>query len=167
MGGNDISSIAQDAIAGVPVDQLLAQTEEMLGHAHTAVDWLLGDPDKFPNGVYVVFANVYEFTDFTGDVLSCPAASVAGFDANPPNPELLMASLTMINDRYMQTAAEYGADLVFMFEGFCGHGYHSGDAGSECYRGPNIENWFDLTCIHPSPTGHGELASMFLNVISE
>ena len=36
-----------------------------------------------------------------------------------------------------------------------------------CYRGPDMDNWFDFTCIHPTPTGHGALADMFFDVISE
>ena len=54
-----------------------------------------------------------------------------------------------------------------MFENFCGHGFHANDPASPCYRGPGQENWFDLTCIHPTPTGHGELADWFLATIEE
>ena len=50
-------------------------------------------------------------------MLSCPAAGVAGFDANPENPELLVASLTMINERYTESAIEFGSDVVFSFVG--------------------------------------------------
>jgi hypothetical protein len=36
-----------------------------------------------------------------------------------------------------------------------------------CYRGPGAEVWFDLTCIHPNPTGHDKITDMFMAVVSE
>ena len=167
MGGNDGAALAKDYLDGVPLADILAELEAMVSQHEMAIEWLLEDPDKFPSGVFVVNANVYEFTDFTLDFLSCPAAGTAGFDSNPDNPDILLGSLVHINEEYMRIAEENGTDVVFMAEGFCGHGYHSDDPASPCYRGPGNENWFDLTCIHPNPTGHGELAQMFLDVITE
>jgi len=167
MGGNDGSAMAKDYIDGVPLDMILAELEMMVAQHEAAVDWLVGDASKFPNGVFVVNANVYEFTDFTLDFLSCPTAGLAGFNMNPDNPEVLLGSLNTINGEYMRVAEENGTDVVFMSEGFCGHGYHADDPSSPCYRGPDNETWFDLTCIHPTPTGHGALAQMFLDVITE
>lgn len=166
MGGNDVSNIAQDAIAGVPVADQFAELEAMVHDHELAIQWLT-DPARFTNGIYVVNANVYEFTDYTVDLLSCPAAGTAGFDMNPENPALLLGSLNLINEEYMRIAQENGTDVVFMFEGFCGHGFHADDPTSPCYRGAGSENWFDFTCIHPTPTGHMALADMFINVITE
>ena len=67
----------------------------------------------------------------------------------------------------MRVAVETGSDLVFFLENFCGHGYHNTDADAACYRGPDTERWFDLTCTHPNPTGHRELAQMFFNIVLE
>ena len=167
MGGNDGAALAKDYLDGVPLADILAELEAMVSQHEMAIEWLLEDPSKFPSGVFVVNANVYEFTDFTLDFLSCPAAGTAGFDSNPENPDVLLGSLVHINEEYMRIAEENGTDVVFMSEGFCGHGYHADDPASPCYRGPGNENWFDLTCIHPNPTGHGELAQMFLDVITE
>jgi lysophospholipase L1-like esterase len=167
MGGNDGAALARDYLDGVPLATILEDLEMVVAQHEMAIDWLVGDPNKFPAGVFVVNANVYEFTDFTLDFLSCPAAGTAGFDSNPENPAILLGSLNHINEEYMRIAEENGTDVVFMFEGFCGHGYHSGDPASPCYRGPGNENWFDLTCIHPTATGHGELAQMFMDVITE
>lgn len=167
MGGNDASNLAQDAIDGVPAGDLFAELEQVIAYHEEALDWLVGDPAKFPNGIFVVNANVYEFTDYTVDVLSCPAADVAGFSNNPDDPMLLLSSLNLINEEYMRIAVEHGTDVVFMFEGFCGHGFKSSQEDNVCYRGPDEPNWFDFTCIHPTGVGHGELAQMFFNVISE
>ncbi|MCA9653566.1 MAG: SGNH/GDSL hydrolase family protein [Myxococcales bacterium] len=166
MGGNDVSAIVQDSIAGAPLADSLMQLEEMVANHEAAVQWLT-DPATFPNGAFVVNANVYEFTDYTVDLLSCPAADLAGFSSNPESPEVLLGSLNLINEEYMRIAQENGTDVVFMFEAFCGHGFHSGDETTACYRGPGNDNWFDLTCIHPTPEGHSQIADMFLSVISE
>jgi lysophospholipase L1-like esterase len=167
MGGNDGSALAKNYLDGVPLVTILEELEEMVAHHEMAIDWLVGDPAKFPAGVFVVNANVYEFTDFTLDFLSCPAAGTAGFGQNPENPDILLGSLNHINEEYMRIAEENGTDVVFMFEGFCGHGFHANDPSGPCYRGPGNANWFDFTCIHPTSTGHGELAQMFLDVIAE
>ncbi|MCX4248024.1 SGNH/GDSL hydrolase family protein [Paraliomyxa miuraensis] len=166
MGGNDAAALAKDYIDGVPLADVLADLEVMVGHHEMAIQWLL-DPGKFPNGVFVVNANVYEFTDATMDLLSCPAAGTAGFNGNPENPDVLRGALLHINEEYARIAGENGTDVVFMAEGFCGHGFHADDASSPCYRGPGNGNWFDFTCIHPTPGGHEALADMFINVISE
>ena len=166
MGGNDIASIAKDSIEGVTEDALWEDVEGMINLQRQAVEWLL-EPGRFPNGVYVVYANVYEFTDATADLLSCPAAGLAGFDQNPDDPAQLIEMMTYINGEYAKLAAETGTDMVFMFEGLCGHGFRADDPTSECYRGPGNDTWFDLTCIHPTPDGHHALANMFLDVIDE
>jgi lysophospholipase L1-like esterase len=167
MGGNDGAALAKDYLDGVPLATILEELDTMVANHEQAIDWLVGDAAKFPSGVFVVNANVYEFTDATLDFLSCPAAGTAGFNSNPDNPDVLLGSLRLINEEYMRIAEENGTDVVFMSEGFCGHGYHADDPSSPCYRGAGNETWFDFTCIHPTPTGHGELAQMFLSVISE
>lgn len=165
MGGNDIAAIAKDAVEGVNEAALWEDAEAMLEWQRQAIHWLVDDPNKFPNGIDVVYANVYEFTDATADLLSCPAAGLAGFDANPEDPELLIDLVTYINSEYAKLAAETQTDMVFMFEGFCGHGFRADDPESQCYRGPDNATWFDLTCIHPTPKGHEALAQMFMDVI--
>ncbi len=167
MGGNDGAAIAKDYLDGTPLADLLAEVEAMVAEHEAAVKWLVEDPDKFPNGVFVVNANVYEFTDVTFDFLSCPTAGLAGFNSSAKMPDVLQGSLKHINEEYMRIAQENGTDVVFMSEGFCGHGFHAGDPESQCYRGPDNATWFDLTCIHPTPEGHAALADMFLNTIAE
>lgn len=167
MGGNDGAALAKDYLDGVPLATVLEELDMMVANHEAAIDWLVGDAGTFPNGVFVVNANVYEFTDSTLDFLSCPAAGTAGFNSNPDNPAVLLGSQRFINEEYMRIAEENGTDVVFMSEGFCGHGYHADDPESACYRGEGNETWFDFTCIHPTPTGHEALAEMFMNVISE
>ncbi len=165
-GGNDLASLAQDAIDGVPYDELQATVDEFVQLKRDAIEWL-ADPARFPNGIFVVFANIYEFTDGTADVLACDGAGLGGFDMPVPNPDELTQLILGANEQYVSIAVDTQTDVHFMLETFCGHGFANEDPAAPCYRGPGTERWFDLTCIHPNPTGHGALADNFLSVILE
>lgn len=167
MGGNDVASITKDGIDGVPVGTLMVEAQQFIDLMRGAVEWFYDDPGKFPNGVFVIFANVYEYTDGTADIGSCPGASLAGFDGEWDDPQALKDMMLWINEQYMAIAADTGTDMLFLLEGFCGHGFRSDDPTAACYRGPGNDNWFDATCIHPDPTGHGALSDMFLAIIDE
>jgi lysophospholipase L1-like esterase len=160
MGGNDIASYAKDHL---PVDQALAQADGMLGEFREAITWLKS-PAHFPNGSYVIFANVYEFTDTSGNLSSCPAAGIAGFSGTWAEG---VAVLPYINEGYMKIAVDTRSDMIFMAEAFCGHGFAKDDASLQCYRGPNTPQYFDLTCIHPNAEGANVIANLFMDVVNE
>ncbi|MBI5499172.1 MAG: SGNH/GDSL hydrolase family protein [Deltaproteobacteria bacterium] len=170
VGGNDIASIRQRIADGDPLDDIWTQTREFVGLVEETVHWLVDDPTRFPYGVYVIFANMFEFTDGTGDIGSCTAADLGGFGApiaDPVRAEALEDMVIWANEQYMRIAVETHTDMILMLEHFCGHGFHSDDPATRCYRGPGTERWFDLTCIHPNPTGHSVIADMFLAVVDE
>jgi lysophospholipase L1-like esterase len=167
MGGNDLAAIAKDGANGKPLGEVMADAEQFIQYMRDAVHWFVDDPNKFPNGVFVMFANVYEFTDGTGDVTSCPAAGLGGFDKPWDNPDDLKALMIWINEQYMDIAVETQTDMIFMLENFCGHGFKADDPTAPCYRGPDSPNYFDLTCIHPTPDGHGVISDMFTAVVDE
>ena len=111
-----------------------------------------------------VYLEIQGFTDATGDLESCELAALAGFSGN----WLAGASAVILfNERFMQTAVRHQVDMIFTLEAFCGHGFRADDPAGQCYRGPDTETWFDLTCIHPTPVGHRVIADMFLAVIDE
>ncbi len=165
MGGNDMSAIAKEAAEGDAPSQSMAKVDLALQQLEEAITWMK-DPARFPNGSYVVFANVYEYTDATGDLASCPAATLAGFDSGTAAAQMTAAYLRA-TEQYLRIAVEHQVDMVFSLENFCGHGFHNDDPNSVCYRGPAAERWFDLTCIHPNPTGHAALAKLFSTTIAE
>ncbi|MBI5497345.1 MAG: SGNH/GDSL hydrolase family protein [Deltaproteobacteria bacterium] len=163
MGGNDFADMTRAGSAGAPMSEMRPQAEATVAAFEAALRWLK-DPARFPSGSDVIFANIYEYTDGTGDVLSCPGARLLTITERwPDGPEILLWT----NSQLMRVAVETGADLLFLQETFCGHGFHNTDSAARCYRGPGTERWFDLTCIHPTPTGHGVLADMFLAVVDE
>jgi lysophospholipase L1-like esterase len=165
-GGNDLSSLTQAAIDGATEEMLWAQIENAIELERGAVQWLK-DPKNFPNGTHVVFANLYEFTDGTGEVMACDVSGLAGFDQPIPAPDQLAEMVVWANEQYMSIATETGADMIFLLESFCGHGFNADDPAAPCYRGPGAETWFDLTCIHPNPTGHQQITDMFMAVVGE
>lgn len=158
MGGNDIASWAKDKLTTA---QATAAADTSAALLRGAIDWLKA-PGRFVNGVYVVFANVYEYTDTSGDMASCPTATLAGMSGSWPQGK---PAVVHFQEQYMKIAVETQTDMAFMLERFCGHGYKRKDASLQCYRGPGAELWFDATCIHPTPKGHAQIADMFLDVI--
>lgn len=167
MGGNDIASITKDGLDGETPAQIWPKVQEFVQLKREAVEWFVSDPSKFPNGVFVIFANMFEFTDGTGDTTACPAAGLAGFGAEWADPQALKDMVIWANEQYVKIAVDTGTDMIFMLENFCGHGFNHNDPSSPCYRGPTAENWFDLSCIHPNPTGHGQIADYFMAVVNE
>ncbi|MEQ1502145.1 MAG: SGNH/GDSL hydrolase family protein [Myxococcota bacterium] len=164
VGGNDLASLQQGFQEGVPVDQSWAETEAFMGLVREAVAWMT-DPVRFPNGNAVILTNLYEYTDGTGEVTACPGAALAGYQdtTDPDLAEMVVWSM----EQFMSISVDNGTDLVFLLETFCGHGYNRDDATGQCYRGPDTDLWFDLTCIHPNPTGHQVIADLFMDVVRE
>ncbi|MDB5214734.1 MAG: hypothetical protein JWO86_2661 [Myxococcaceae bacterium] len=158
MGGNDIASWAR---AKLSTADAMVQVDAAADRLRAAIDWLQA-PGRFPNGVFVTFANVYEYTDTSGDLGSCPTAQLASMSGTWPTG---VPAIVHLQERYLQIATETKTDMIFLLEHFCGHGYKRDDPTLQCYRGPGAELWFDLTCIHPSPKGHEQIANLFLDVI--
>jgi len=165
MGGNDLARIAQETGGGAKPAVAWDLAESAVDHMRESANWLK-DEENFPNGHFVVFANVYEFTDGTAQVESCQLSGLAGFDPIESLGDALLV-IGWIEDQYARIAQETNSDMIFMFEEFQGHGFLHDDPSAPGYRGPGNDNWFDLTCIHPTPTGHGVIADMFLATVAE
>lgn len=164
VGGNDLAALQQGFQDQLPPDELWAITDAFITKTRDAVAWMT-DPVRFPNGNFVILTNPYEYTDGTGEVTACPGAALAGYqDTTDP---LLQDMVVSATEELMSVSVDYGTDLVFLLESFCGHGYNRDDPNGRCYRGPGAELWFDLTCIHPNPVGHAVLADLFMDVVLE
>jgi lysophospholipase L1-like esterase len=158
MGGNDIANWSKNNMSTQQAMQAADDAATLLGDA---LRWLK-DPQHFPAGSYVVFANVYEYTDTSGDLLSCPSAALAGMSGNWSQGA---PAVVHFQEKYMELAVQTKTDMVFLLETFCGHGFKRDDPSLQCYRGPGAELWFDMTCIHPNPKGHVQIAKLFTDVI--
>jgi len=163
LGGNDLFSIARHLVGGsIDAQGAVEEAHAAAAQLGDALTWFDDRTDLFPNGVYVVFANIYEYTDGTGDLGSCPSAGILGFDAQVPE---MRAALVAAEEDYMQLAVEHHRDMIFMLEHFCGHGFRADDPNTQCYRGPGAQTWFDGTCLHPNETGHRTIANLFAGTI--
>jgi hypothetical protein len=161
LGGNDVIEWPQ-----VPFTQQEAEADALTiaSNFRAGIEWFYEDPARFPNGVFVLFASVYEFTDGTGDLDPCPGASFLNLSGNYIAGA---TAISLLNEQYMQIAVDTGSDMIFMLEDFCGHGFRRENENSTCYLGPDSELWFDFTCIHPSALGHHRIADMFEMVVDE
>lgn len=165
MGGNDTFAAATEVMETGDVDAAAAVLEVAVEHQRDAMRWFRDNEDvMFPAGVHVITGNIYEFTDATGDMGSCPLATNLGFGGVIPE---IRDAYLYINEAFLEISVETQTDSTFMLENFCGHGFFAGDPDNECYRGPEAQTWFDPTCIHPNTEGHAAVAQMFLDVIEE
>ncbi|MCB9663941.1 MAG: SGNH/GDSL hydrolase family protein [Alphaproteobacteria bacterium] len=171
MGGNDIAAITQAGLAGQATDEIWEEVRGFVGLQEDALRWLTEDPTRFPGGLFVVFANLHEFTDGTGDTSSCTLFAISdllgigGFGGSWQDPTALEDMVIWANEQYLRMAVETKTDMVFMLENFCGHGWRHDDPTAPCYRGPGTPRWLDLTCIHPNATGHTALTALFMSTI--
>jgi hypothetical protein len=168
IGGNDIAAITQDGGGTAPVKtipQLWADTMAFVKLLEDTAKWLK-DPVNVPGGVELVFANMYEFTDGTGETNACALSSLGGIQ--PWTDVTALADMVIwANEQYMKIAVDTQSDMIFMLESFCGHGFKKDDPTGPCYRGANTPGWFDLTCIHPNNEGHAALADLFYTTVAE
>ena len=194
VGGNDVAKLTQvggdasdeEVAAGYPEAWQVAK--DAIADLEASVKWLK-DPANFPKGNYVVFGTPFEFTDGTGKVDSCTpetklkipgigvidltqlnlnVAAIAGYK-EWKDTSVQRAIVVWMLEEFLRIATTYKADMIWMAESFCGHGYVASgpnpDPNNACYEGPDAELWFDETCTHPSPAGHAALFKMFRKVI--
>ncbi|MEM6791128.1 MAG: GDSL-type esterase/lipase family protein [Myxococcota bacterium] len=164
VGGNDMQDVAKAALAGEDDAALTQRVDDAAAAQREVVSWLT-TPGRFSAEVFVVVANTYEFTDRRGDWSGCDIAPLVGFDQPLATPDAVLEHLDRLNLELVRLAVETDTDVVFAHEAFCGRGVHAADAAGPCFRGPDVESWFDLTCIHPNRRGHERLAHAFAEVI--
>jgi lysophospholipase L1-like esterase len=166
VGGNDLFALADDYYEGVPEADLIASTEKEMQNLRDAVTWITTDKTRFPGKMYVVFANMYEFTDGFGEVEACPGADLVGYHYDLSNAQIA-ERLAWMQGEMLSIAVDTETDMIFLGEAFCGHGYNADDASGRCYRGADSPLWFDESCFHPNNDGHDAIAGLFQSTIEE
>ncbi len=166
MGGNDLFSLADDYFAGLPEEELWASSAGTVQKLRDALVWLTTDKERFPGQMYVVFANLYEFTDGFGDVRACPGADLVGYDYDLAA-SALAEQIAWQQEELLRVSVETGTDMIFMGEAFCGHGYNRSRTDGRCYRDAAAELWFDESCFHPADAGHDGIFTLFQRTIGQ
>jgi lysophospholipase L1-like esterase len=156
VGGNDMQDALlpilnaddQDAVADGYIDIV----EENMGRTLDYFD----DTDRFPDGAWVYFANVYEPTDAVGQSNSC----FFGIDFST-----ILRYFNQANSTMISIAKDRGAAMVDMRGHFLGHGVYATDENIDAYHEDDPTQWFAQDCVHPNDRGHHELRRLFLTAI--
>ncbi len=158
-GGNDVVGLAFEK---APLDQAAPVIDGIVDELRDALAWLT-DPANTPGGVRIVYANVYEFTDATGVMDSCPLAGLAGLTGTWEDG---VAAYARLETGYAQAALDFGVDVMFLEELFCGHGYARDNPDSPCHERAG-DLWIGPDCIHPNVAGHAAIADAFQTIIAD
>jgi lysophospholipase L1-like esterase len=149
IGGNDLNGHSFDAI------QMKDGTDRMNFDQHLKDE--LGEltmPGRLGQGhVYVILANIYDFSDGQGDF--------ATIQCGPPfNIKASVDQMGFDNwNGIMQTdISAVGQTLYDMHADFMGHGYNNTNAD---------QVWYDMaSCIHPNATGHNQIRKSIWKLIT-
>jgi lysophospholipase L1-like esterase len=163
IGGNDLYAWLERHNQGRAHEEIMEMVDQAIVDMEDAIRWLV-DPERFPNGIYVIFANAYEYTDGSALAQECPLVAALGLTEPWPAGQ---EALFRFNEAFMRLAVETGTDMLFLSERFCGHGFLRGRPEARCDRGPDAIAFFDDTCIHPTPEGHAAITEMVLAVVDE
>ncbi len=168
IGGNDYYSLLEDIAAGVDDATVASTFADATGLLRDAATYVADQRANYPNGLWLVFANTYDFTDADAaeDMARCPGAGLINLD-EPLRDASLWPVAAAAQEEYVSIAVDTQTDVVFLGETFCGHGYAYDEASGRCYRGSGAELYLDFTCMHPAEAGHRALADLVLAVVDE
>ncbi|MDB4965398.1 MAG: hypothetical protein JWN44_1087 [Myxococcales bacterium] len=151
IGGNDLNGHAAKAIGGTDAT--------VRGEFATHLDAILGElttAGRFGTGkVYVVLANIYDFTDGMGDfakVMCGPQANVTAMRD--------MEVFAAWNGVMTAALQKVGGTVYDMYADFHGHGYNNMTATDVWY----FRNGSD--CIHPNTKGHDTIRRSIYKIVT-
>jgi lysophospholipase L1-like esterase len=149
IGGNDLNAHALQAISNTDAG--------LRGEFDTHLTDELGElttPGRLGSGkVYVVLANIYDFTDGQGDfatVMCGPGVNIS--------PMAVSTGFGNWNDVIATNIGKVGGALYDMHADFLGHGYNNTDP---------TQVWYDAaSCVHPNATGHDAIRKGIYKVLT-
>ena len=112
-GGNDLFAAAEAVLEGGSDADGLAVLSRAVDYHEQALQWFRDHPERFPGGVHIIMANVYEFTDTTGDLSACDYADPFGFGGQI---DAAVTATEYLNAEWGRVAAETRTDMLFMNE---------------------------------------------------
>lgn len=146
-GGNDALG-AFFNITGPALDSAIANIR--------AISEYFKDGDKYPDGVTIFIANLYDPGDDEDYIQGC---------FNNMHRPGMAAGLEVWNQRYLELAAEEGFVVIDDLHHFKGHGFHHNNPDNPNYDAEDPSLWFISDCIHPNDRGHVELRNLFFSAI--
>lgn len=149
IGGNDLNGHAVKAIGGIDAT--------VRGEFGTHLDAELGElmtPGRLGSGkVYLVVANIYDFTDGMGDFATVKCGPGANVTATMD--QMVFGAWNGVG---AASIAKAGGTLYDMHANFMGHGYNNTDM---------TQVWYDAaSCIHPNAAGHDAIRRSIYNIVT-
>jgi lysophospholipase L1-like esterase len=147
IGGNDLNGHAVQAIGGTD------QTAQMEFTTHLTDELgALTKPGRLGTGkVYVVFANIYDFSDGMGDFRTIMCGPPVNVSASR-----VTATFGAWNGIIANAIGAGQGTLYDLHADFLGHGFNA-----------TSDVWYDRnSCLHPNATGHAHIASSLWSMIS-
>jgi len=153
IGGNDMQAAILPLLQANDQD---AEADRIIGgvadNMHETLDYF-DDSERFPDGTFVYFANVYEPSDAVGQSDRC----FFGIDYST-----IMRYFVQANGTMRDIAEERGAAMVDMRGHFLGHGMYNEDEDNDAYDDDDPSRWFESDCQHPNDRGHHEIRRLFV-----
>jgi lysophospholipase L1-like esterase len=152
IGGNDLQAHSVEAIqdAQDSKNRLGPVKEELKQHLDAELGELL-TPGRLGSGkVYVVLANVYDFTDGQGNFgkLGCPPYANV-------RPEFEKAAFADWNAVIAKSVSDAKATLYDMHANFDGKGLNF-----------KPDTWYHTDCIHPNAAGHEAIRKSLYKIVT-
>ena len=150
IGGNDLNAHALAAISNTD-----AGFRSEFGTHLAAELGELTTPGRLGSGkVYVVLANIYDFTDGQGDFATVMCGPGVNISADGGADLVRRAGTASSADNI----AKVGGALYDMHADFMGHGYNNTDTA---------DVWYDsASCIHPNAAGHDAIRRSIYTVLT-
>jgi lysophospholipase L1-like esterase len=149
IGGNDLNAHAIKAIGGMD--------SAVRAEFGTHLDAELGElatPGRLGSGkVYIVVANIYDFTDGQGDFATVKCA--LGANVSAASDQSVFSGWNAVA---ATSIANAGGTLYDMHASFDGHGYNNPDT---------TQVWYDRnSCIHPDALGHDAIRRSIYTIVT-
>jgi lysophospholipase L1-like esterase len=149
IGGNDLNAHALQAISNTDANF----RSELDAHLQAELSELT-TPGRLGTGkVYIVLANIYDFTDGQGDfatVMCGPGVNIS--------PMAVSTGFGNWNGVLATNIGKVGGALYDMHADFLGHGYNNTDTS---------QVWYDsASCIHPNTAGHDAIRRSMYKILT-
>jgi lysophospholipase L1-like esterase len=150
IGGNDlVAQLESDLTSGSDATATQNLTNA-ISNIRSVINYFTAA--KFPDGVAIYLANVYDPSGGTGMLSGACAQSIAGVNT-PVSDKYIEGILANWESSYVSLGTELHFAVVDAHGGFLTHGVTATDT------------YFFHDCIHPNNEGHNELRNLFFEAI--
>lgn len=152
IGGNDLVAQLESDLETASDSNAASNLANAISNIRAVINYFT--PAKFPDGVAIYLANVYDPSGGTGMLTGACADSISGgLDPNAVSDPYIEGILSNWESAYVSLATELNFSIVDAHGGFLTHGVTA------------TNTYFYSDCIHPNNDGHNELRNLFFEAI--